>query len=394
MKYNLQIFTNNVDEKSLNQIYQLLKEPAFQGQKVRIMPDVHLGLNCVVGFTSTLGDKVIPNVIGVDIGCGMLCVNLGKIDVDYESLDKFIKTNIPHGSAYDKKACENGDFFKQLYCYDKLTNHKRLFGSLGTLGGGNHFIEIDVDDEGNKYLVIHTGSRNLGTQVANIYQKMAIESCKNAGEAEKEEISNKLKLENKQDLIPDALKEISKKYAHKTKILQQLCYLEGYEMELYMHDMRLTQEFARKNREIIADKILKFLNVNQFDSFETIHNFIDEFNIVRKGSVPAYKGQKIIIPMNMRDGSLICVGLGNEEWNCSAPHGAGRIMSRSKAKETLSLDKFKKNMQGIFTTTATLSTIDESPDAYKPMAEIIEAIKPTCEIIKIIKPVYNFKSSE
>ncbi len=394
MEYNLEIFSKTVDEKSVNQVYELLRQPPFIGQKVRIMPDVHVGLNCVVGFTSTMSDKVIPNVIGVDIGCGMLCCNLGKIDIDFEKLDNFIKENIPHGTSINRKTIQGEHIINKLYCYDKLTNFPRLYGSLGTLGGGNHFIEIDEDSEGIKYLVIHTGSRNLGTQVANIYQKMAIESCKNASNSEREQIIEKLKAENKVELIPDALKELSKKYAIKSKILSKYCYLEGREMDLYLHDMKLTQIFAKENRQIIADKILGFLQVYRCESFESIHNFIDDNNIIRKGSVPSYKGQKVIIPMNMRDGSLICTGLGNEDWNCSAPHGAGRIMSRSKAKEQLSLERFQRTMKGIYTTTATLATIDESPDAYKPMSEIVDAISPTCSIDKIIKPLYNFKSPE
>lgn len=393
MEYDLKIYADNIEPVALNQIYTLLAQPTFLGEKVRIMPDVHAGLGCVVGFTSTMKDKVIPNIIGVDIGCGMLCVELGKVDISFPALDDFIKGHIPSGSEVRREVLGT-DLINALYCKKSLRNMDRLEGSLGTLGGGNHFIEVDVDDKGNYYLVIHTGSRNLGLQVANIYQKMAVESCKKVAESERVALIERLKKENRHQEIPDELKKLTDKYAYKSKIPADLCYLDGEEMEKYMHDMRICQEFAVRNRKKIADEIIAFLNIRKFSSFETVHNFIDDKGIIRKGAVPAHLGQKILIPMNMRDGCLVCIGKGNEDWNCSAPHGAGRICSRSEAKKLLSVEEFQNAMEGIYTTTATESTLDEAPQAYKPAQSIMNLISPTAEIIEIIKPVYNFKAAE
>lgn len=393
MEYDLKIYADNIEPVALNQIYTLLAQPTFLGEKVRIMPDVHAGLGCVVGFTSTMKDKVIPNIIGVDIGCGMLCVELGKVDISFPALDDFIKGHIPSGSEVRREVLGT-DLINALYCKKSLRNMDRLEGSLGTLGGGNHFIEVDVDDKGNYYLVIHTGSRNLGLQVANIYQKMAVESCKKVAESERVALIERLKKENRHHEIPDELKKLTDKYAYKSKIPADLCYLDGEEMEKYMHDMRICQEFAVRNRKKIADEILAFLNIRKFSSFETVHNFIDDKGIIRKGAVPAHLGQKILIPMNMRDGCLVCIGKGNEDWNCSAPHGAGRICSRSEAKKLLSVEEFQNAMEGIYTTTANESTIDEAPQAYKPAQSIMNLISPTAEIIEVIKPVYNFKAAE
>ena len=391
--YDLKIFTENVGANAVNQIYTLLEQPSMRGARVRIMPDVHMGVGCVVGFTATMTDKIIPNVIGVDIGCGMLTVELGKIDIDYEKLDKHVKAKIPSGSAVHEVG-DGEKIVNKLRCLNRLHDLKRLYGSLGTLGGGNHFIEIDIDQEGNKYLIIHSGSRNLGTQVANIYQKKAIENCKFFGVNDRAMLIEKLKAENRHCEIADELMRLSGQFADKTKVPAQLCYLEGKDMEDYLHDIKVCQEFARLSREKMAKEILKFLAVPRLVGFETVHNFIDEDNIVRKGAVPARKGQRILIPMNMRDGCIIAVGKGNEDWNCSAPHGAGRLMSRSEAKSSLSLDEFTEQMKGVYTTTATSATIDESPMAYKPMDEIVSLISPTVEIERIIKPIYNFKSSD
>ena len=390
---DLKIFTENVTPKAVNQIYALLSQQAFKNEKVRIMPDVHVGKGCVVGFTSTIKDKIIPNVIGVDIGCGMLTVELGKFEFSPKELDEFIKKNIPAGSAINKEV-DGEELIKSLYCYNDLANLDRLYGSLGSLGGGNHFIEVDEDEEGNRYLVIHSGSRNLGQQVANIYQKIAIKSCKEVSHEEREALILQLKEEGRVKEIPDELEKLTQKYAYKTKIPNELCYLDGVEMDKYMHDMRICQEFAVRNRAKIAKRILKHLGVLKYTAFETAHNFIDDNNIVRKGAIPANLGQKVLIPMNMRDGCLVCEGLGNEDRNNSAPHGAGRLFSRSDAKELLSVEEFQDAMQGIYTTTATSATLDEAPMAYKPMEEIISLIAPTVRILKIIKPIYNFKASD
>lgn len=393
MEPNLKIFTENITPKALNQIYELLSQPTFRNEKVRIMPDVHAGLGCVVGFTSTISDKVIPNVIGVDIGCGMRTVFLGNIDIDLKALDLFIKKNIPSGSGVSQEV--NGlDLLESLYVYKDLRNMPRLYGSIGSLGGGNHFIEIDIDEDGNKYLVIHSGSRNLGQQVASIYQKMAIDDCKNCAQEERERVIAELKAKGAIAEIPNALKKVNEDYAYRSKIPNDLCYLDGVHLDYYMHDMRICQEFAVRNRAKIAEKILKYLklNPNKQEMFETIHNYIDKNNIVRKGAISARLGEKVLIPMNMRDGCLIAVGRGNEDWNYSAPHGAGRLYSRSTAKELFTVDEFQNEMQGIYTTTADKSTIDESPMAYKPSDEIIRNVEPTVDIINIIKPIYNFKA--
>ena len=391
--YDLKIYTENVGANAINQIYTLLAQPALLGSKVRIMPDVHVGKGCVVGFTATMTDKIIPNVIGVDIGCGMLIAELGKIDIDYQALDKFIKTKIPAGRAV-REIGGAEELIKKLRCYDGLRDLKRLFGSLGTLGGGNHFIEIDRDEEDNKYLIIHSGSRNLGTQINGIYQKRAIENCKFFGKKDKAELIEKLKAENRHGEIADELARLSAEFADRTKVPNELCYLEGADMDDYLYDTRICQEFARLNREKMATEILKFLGVPRLVCFETVHNFIDDDGVMRKGAVPARKGQRILIPMNMRDGCIVAIGKGNEDWNCSAPHGAGRLMSRSEAKQRISMDEFTSSMEGIYSTTVCSATLDESPMAYKPMDEIVALIEPTATIEKIIKPVYNFKAGD
>lgn len=393
MNNNLKIFTENIEPEAVNQVYNLIAQPPFENSSVRIMPDVHCGMNCVVGFTATLGDKIIPNVLGSDLGCGMLTVELGKTSVDLPALDDFIRAKIPCGSNYRKE--ESGvALIKKLKCFDRLRDFDRLYGSLGTLGGGNHFIEIDVDDDGNSYLVIHSGSRNLGLQVAKIYQKQAEVSCKQCAEQEKAEVSQKLKAQGKQRDIPAALEQISKKYAYKTKIPAEYCYLDGEQMRDYLHDLKLCTEFADQNRRRMADDILKFLKIGRCSSFDTVHNYLDEDNVIRKGAIAAPKGKRVIIPMNMRDGCLICVGKGNPDWNSSAPHGAGRLLKRSAAKDYYTVDEFKSEMRGIYTTTVGASTLDESPMVYKPAQEIMRLISPTVQIEKIIKPIYNFKAGE
>ncbi|MBO5328531.1 MAG: RtcB family protein [Clostridia bacterium] len=393
MKKDVLIFTENVEPEAVNQIYTLAAAAPFENQKIRIMPDVHVGTGCVVGFTSTLSDKIIPNVLGVDLGCGMLCVELGKVDFSLADLDCFIRAKIPHGSGYRKENnAEN--LIKKLNCFNLLKDFPRLYGSLGTLGGGNHFIEVDEDEDKNRYLIIHSGSRNIGLQVAKIYQKMAIEDCKFCAEEEKKEKIAELNKLGKPEDIPGAIAKITAKYAHKTKICAELCYLEGENMQDYLHDLKICQEFAALNRKKMAEDILKFLKIYKYSCFETVHNFIDIDNVIRKGAIPARKGQKVLIPMNMRDGCVIAEGLGNAEWNNSAPHGAGRILKRSEVKQLFSIDEYKEQMRGIYSSTVSESTIDESPMAYKPCEEILKLISPTVKILKVIKPVYNFKSAE
>lgn len=393
---NLKIFTKNIEKEAINQINELLKQETFKNSKVRIMPDVHAGKGCVIGFTGNLGDKVIPNIVGVDIGCGMLCVELGNIDLDLERLDKIIRQYVPSGRNIHEFV-KMPFFIGNLKCYKELKEIDWLNNSLGTLGGGNHFIEIDVDENDNKYLVIHTGSRNLGKQVAEIYQEKAIKYCSYEDEMkeEKQKIIKEYKVLGKEKDIQNKLIEISKKYAGKTKLPKDLCYLEGKLREDYLHDMKICQEFAVENRKEIVFIIMSKMNLDYIDCFETIHNYISfEDNIVRKGAISAKKGEKVLIPMNMRDGCIIGIGKGNDDWNCSAPHGAGRIMSRMQAKETFNLDEYKESMKNIYTTSVNENTIDEAPFVYKPMQEIIDNIGDTVDIIKIIKPIYNFKANE
>lgn len=395
---DLKIFTNNIEEEALNQINLLLEQEAFKDSKVRIMPDVHAGKGCVIGFTGDLGGKVIPNIVGVDIGCGMLCVELGKVNIDLEKLDNIIRQYIPSGFDVHEERKVKFDKLQDLKCYRELRDTLRIERSIGTLGGGNHFIEIDVDEDNNKYLIIHTGSRNLGKQVAEIYQNKAIEHCSYKKEAteEIEECIKTYKEQGRANEINDELKKIREKYYDKYKLPKDLCYLEGELREDYLHDMEICQQFATINRETIAGEIIARMGLMLCveDYFHTRHNYISfEDNIVRKGAISAKKGELVLIPINMRDGCIIAKGKGNDEWNQSAPHGAGRIMSRMKAKETFKLEEFEKEMQGIYTTSVSENTLDEAPFVYKPMQEIIDNIKDTVEIIKIIKPIYNFKAS-
>lgn len=405
---NVKIFTDNIEENAKEQIDLLVQQKPFEDCKIRIMPDVHAGKGCVIGFTADLGNKVIPNIVGVDIGCGMLCVELGKRDIDLEKLDKVINEKIPAGRNIREHKLREVEEIKQLYCLRELKDTKKFNRAIGTLGGGNHFIELDIDEEDNKYLVIHTGSRNMGKQVAEYYQNLAIELCSGKEEYfnRKEEIIKTYKEQGRKEEIQSALRELYKKYKdNQPNLPKDLCYLEGKYREMYLHDMQICQDYATCNRASIAQEIL----VNYFEltrvpdmyppimwnRFETIHNYIDfKDNIVRKGAIRANKGEKVIIPMNMRDGSIIAIGKGNEDWNNSAPHGAGRIMSRMKAREELDLEKYKEIMKGIYSTSVSEETIDEAPFVYKPMQEILDNIKDTVDVVKLIKPIYNFKAKE
>lgn len=395
---NLKIFTNNIDDKAIEQINLLLEQESFKNSKIRIMPDVHAGKGCVIGFTGDLGTKVIPNIVGVDIGCGMFCANLGKIDIDYKNLDEFINNKIPHGMNVNETKIVDFDLTK-LNCYKYLKNIEWIENSLGSLGGGNHFIEIDSAEDGEKYLIIHTGSRNLGVQIANYYQELANQICNySTEEIDKkiEEVIINYKKIGKEKEIQNKIKELKKeKEINKNKIPYELAYLENKNRDLYLHDMKICQEFAVKNRYTIASQIANYMNWNIEDYFETIHNYISfDDNIVRKGAISAEKDKQVLIPINMRDGCIIGIGKGNDDWNNSAPHGAGRIMSREKAKEIIKLEDYKDAMKNIYTTSISEETKDEAPFAYKPIEEILENIIPTVEVTKIIKPVYNFKSKD
>ncbi len=393
------VFIDTVEDTAKEQIKTLCDQSFVEGCKIRIMPDVHAGAGCVIGFTADLGARVIPNIVGVDIGCGMLTVDLGFNDVDFEKLDRIIREKIPSGKDVQPGRLIRLPEIQNLHCYRELKDAKRLERSVGSLGGGNHFIEIDVDDEGRRYLVIHSGSRNLGKQVADIYQKMAIEIHRGIEEywAERDRVITEYKAQGRRKEIEATLKEMKKAFQLKvTEVPEELCYLEGKYRDMYLHDMQFCQKFAHLNRFMMAKLILNNLfgkEVEDFEHFETVHNYIDmESNIIRKGAVSAKEGEKLLIPINMRDGSLICVGKGNEDWNCSAPHGAGRLFSRNTAKDKFTVEEFQKSMEGIFSTCISDRTLDESPMAYKNMDDIVNNITPTADIIKIIKPVYNFKA--
>lgn len=390
---NVKIFTDDIEQKALEQVETLCRQPAFADCKVRIMPDVHAGAGCVIGFTADLGKKVIPNVVGVDIGCGMLTASLGKIDIDFNELDRVIRQFIPCGmNVHEDARFDISDL--GLICDLKLMKKDWLNKSLGTLGGGNHFIEIDADEDDNKYLVIHSGSRNLGKQVCEIYQERAMQFCSQykRDDAIKNAILA-LKAAGRESEIEETIRNI-KADVRFASVPKELCYLEGQDREDYLHDMKACQFFAFLNRGVMSRIIIESMGWKNAETFETVHNYIGNDNIVRKGAIAAYKGQRVLIPMNMRDGCIIGIGKGNEDWNNSAPHGAGRIMSRKQAKSTISLNEYKSSMEGVYSTCIDESTLDESPMAYKPIDEILRYIEPTVEIERIITPIYNFKAQD
>lgn len=393
---DLKVFAKTIEPEALEQVKTLMEQPTFANEKVRIMPDVHSGAGCVIGFTSTIGDFVIPNIVGVDIGCGVLAVNVGNIKPNLEELDRVIKERVPSGMnvhATDEYA--NIPLDNMLYCYAHLKNTDRLNKSLGTLGGGNHFIELGASRNGDHYLVVHTGSRNLGKQVAEYYQNLAAENLRGGEKKDKlsEFVIEWSKLVGEQSEIPKRLKQL-KDVDISSGTPKGLEYLTGEDMEHYMRDMYFAQKWAEHNRATIVSIITKRMVWRATGAISSVHNYVGYDGIIRKGAIESRIGQKLIIPMNMRDGFIIGEGKSNHDWNCSAPHGAGRLMSRSKAFKTLDLTDFQKEMQGVYTTTATKETLDEAPMAYKPMEEILGIIKDTVDVIEVVKPVYNFKASE
>ena len=401
-RYNMAVaYADEIEENALEQIQKLCNQSFAEGSRIRIMPDVHAGAGCVIGFTADLGDKVIPNIVGVDIGCGMLTVELGDMEIDFEKLDDVIRKFVPSGKNTHEGRIVRYGRLMDLNCYRMLKNTKRIERSIGTLGGGNHFIEIDCDENGNKYLVIHTGSRNLGKQVAEYYQSLAYDIMKGKDKffEEKDRIIAEYKAAGRRKEIQGKIKELMKDWKEKEiDVPKELCYLTGDCRRMYLEDMEICQDYAALNRSVIAELILKNMfdkSPDDFESFETVHNYVDHnSNIIRKGAVSALSGEKMLIPINMRDGSLICVGKGNPEWNFSAPHGAGGLYSRSKANETFTVEEFKNEMKGIFTTSVNSLTLDECPMAYKDKNDIVKNIFPTAKIIKEIKPLYNFKAVE
>lgn len=385
-----------VEDEAIEQIRRMCDYAMTEGSKIRIMPDVHAGKGCTIGTTMTIIDKAVPNVVGVDIGCGMYTVNLGKQDIDFERVDEAAHF-IPSGHEVWDGRQERFDL-TELRCYRDLKDTKRLERSLGTLGGGNHFIEIDAASDGTKYLIIHSGSRNLGKQVAELYQHLAINLNRGYGDylEKRDEIIRTYKEQGRKNEIQDELKKLHwQVYESPASMPEDLCYLEGKYLEDYLHDVTICQAFAKRSREKMAQIILERTQMTSYDAFHTIHNYIDtDEMILRKGAIAAHKGEKVLIPINMRDGSVLAVGKGNPEWNYSAPHGAGRIMSRTKAKNELALDEYRKTMEGIYTTSVNENTLDEAPMAYKSLDDIIDVIKESVDVIDVMKPIYNFKASE
>lgn len=429
-KYNkAKIFATTCENECISQITDLCNQQWLEGCKIAIMPDTHAGKGCTIGTTIHLKDKVCPSLVGVDIGCGMLVIEVPQeLKLDLSAIDNFTNTYIPSGFSINEKILYKPYEFKieNLKCFDQLKNVEYLKKSLGSLGGGNHFIEINEDSSGNHYLVVHSGSRNLGKQVAEYYQNIADEKCNKQNEfhqKERDNIDQNLKLQEIQKGIDKKQQEFEENYQFSQKIPHDLCYLEGKDAQNYLYDVKLCSQFASLNRRYIAKQILKFIvknngydddNLNVYidetqshhfelgfrnnsvdirsNGFETIHNYIGDDNILRKGAISAKKGEKVIIPINMRDGSVIGIGKGNKEYNYSGPHGAGRLMSRGTAKEKVDLEEFKKSMEGIYSTSVCRSTIDESPMAYKSIDEIVDNIEDSVELVDIIKPIYNFKA--
>ena len=384
------VFTDNIEPEAISQILQLLNQDFAAGSQIRIMPDTHAGAGCTIGTTMTIKDKVVPYMVGVDIGCGMETVRLADKDVDLQMLDTAIHETVPSGFNIHASAPRITDRLglEDLMCVHSI-NMERALCSVGTMGGGNHFAELEQDEKGRYYLVIHSGSRYLGKQVADYYQDAAVKQRKQASKSVQDLIAQ-LKAQGRQKEIQAALKRIPA-----SKVEKNLAWLEDELLEQYLHDMAIVQRYADINRKTMAANILRASRLTEADSFTTIHNYIDIKNgILRKGAISARAGELILIPINMRDGSLLCTGKGNADWNFSAPHGAGRLMSRSRAKETIALADFEKSMEGIYSSTVGRSTIDEAPMAYKPMDEIIENIQDTVTIDAVLKPVYNFKASD
>ena len=394
-KYNeAKIFTDVVDSASIAQVQELCNQEFTANSRIRLMPDIHAGKGCTVGTTMTITDKVVPNLVGVDIGCGMETVRIRETHLELQKLDKLIYEKIPSGFSIRDKAHRHKNLIdlSKLCCADRV-DLLRAEKSIGTLGGGNHFIEVDKDDEGRLYIVIHSGSRHLGVDVASFYQDAGYKVLNRTDDISIQAMIGKMKAEGRDKEINKELKKL--KNIKQTAIPKHLAYVSNELFDQYIHDMKIVQEFADINRKAMMDEIVKGMKLHIEEQFTTIHNYIDTENmILRKGAVSAQEGEKLLIPINMRDGSLICMGKGNEDWNFSAPHGAGRLMSRSAAKQSFTVSEFKKQMADIYTTSVNKSTLDECPMAYKGMEDILSNIEPTAQVIKIIKPIYNFKAGD
>ena len=392
-KYNeAKIFTDVVDNASVSQVIELCNQEFAAGSRIRLMPDIHAGMGCTVGTTMTITDKVVPNLVGVDIGCGMEIIRIRESYIEPQKLDKLIYEKIPSGFAIHSKPHRYlGEVDLDELCCIKHIDLPRAEKSIGTLRGGNHFIEADKNDEGNIYIVVHSGSRRLGLEVAKYYQEEGYKVLNHSDEASIQQMIAEMKKAGRQKDIQKEIKRL--KNVKQISIPRDMAYVTGELFDRYIHDMKIVQEYAALNRQAMIDEIVKGMKFHVEEQFTTIHNYIDTDNmILRKGSVSAQKGERLLIPINMRDGSLICEGKGNEDWNFSAPHGAGRLMSRADAKQSFTVSEYKKQMEGIYTTSANKTTLDECPMAYKGMKDILDNIGPTADVLKIIRPIYNFKA--
>ena len=392
-KYNeAKVFASVVENDALEQIKTLCDQPFAYNSKIRIMPDVHAGMGCTIGTTMTISDTVVPNLVGVDIGCGMEVIKVKNKFIEVQKLDKLIRQTIPAGFSIRSK---NHSFaeridLNELYCAKKV-DIGRAYRSLGTLGGGNHFIEADKDENGKIYVVIHSGSRHLGLEVADYYQTLAWKSLNSVPHDELQKLIEQYKEEGRETELEAAIKTMHA--GHSTDVPKQLTYVSGNLFTSYIHDMKIVQEFAALSRRAMMEEIVRGMKLKVDEQFTTIHNYIDTENmILRKGAVSAQAGERLIIPINMRDGCLICTGKGNPNWKYSAPHGAGRLMSRRQAKESFTVSAYRKEMEGIYSTSINSETLDECPMAYKRIEDIVDNIEPTVEIDAIIKPIYSFKA--
>ena len=390
-KYNsAKIYTDVVDQASIAQVIELCNQEFTAGSKIRLMPDIHAGAGCTIGTTMTITDKVVPNLVGVDIGCGMETIRVRETHMELQKLDKLIYGKIPSG--VDIRAKPHRINLEELCCA-RHVDLLRAEKSIGTLGGGNHFIEVDKDEEGLLYVVVHSGSRHLGVEVAKYYQEAGYKALNRTDDAAIQRLIAELTAAGREKEIQKELKKL--KNLKQTAIPRQLAYVSGELFDQYIHDMKIVQRFAELNRQAMMDEIVKGMKLHVEEQFTTIHNYIDTNDmILRKGAVSAKAGEQLLIPINMRDGSLLCVGRGSEDWNCSAPHGAGRLMSRAEAKQSFTVSQFKKEMAEVYTTSVSKATLDECPMAYKGMRDILDNIGPTAEVVKVIKPIYNFKAGD
>ena len=386
-------FATQIEDAAIEQVRTMCDQPFAEGARIRIMPDAHAGMGCTIGTTMTVTNMVVPNIVGVDIGCGMYTVDLGRAPLDLPAIDEACHV-VPSGMRVWEGRKRRFDL-TELRCYRQLKDTRRLERSIGTLGGGNHFIEVDEASDGTRYLVIHSGSRNLGTQVAKYYQQLAVELRQGKGEyfRKRDELIAEYKAAGRRREIQAALKKL-KWQEREPDAPRDLCWLDGSYLDDYLHDIAVCQRFARLNRETMAQEIVRMCGLADRDAFHTVHNYIDvDEMILRKGAIAAHAGELVLIPLNMRDGSVLARGRGNEDWNFSAPHGAGRLMSRTAARERLSVDEYRASMEGIYTTSVGMSTLDEAPSAYKSADDILGPIAEAVDIVEVMRPVFNFKAS-